>query len=262
MSSSSGSCTIAVAAHKRLSESIEKGFRVGFSAFVCRYWTREEVKVVLSLIFTPNGLSYIFESKETKQSGSKKGKNTKEENGSQEKMVARFQFFEPLPPPRKPKAAACFKNASCGPVSSVPIKNLKSSPSAITDPNQCTRLLLVKFRGKTVILPHCRWYDFAAEILAWCFSTLIDASFEILPLKSSSMIPFLQGSKWFPCNELILGSLAKNVTAVDKGGRRTEGEEMKEISEGLSGRSNWLTRFLNFGTEDAKAVLTTLTVTK
>ncbi|KAH7866647.1 hypothetical protein Vadar_023224 [Vaccinium darrowii] len=76
------------------------------------------------------------------------------------------------------------------------------------------------------------------------------------------LIPImLEGSKWLPCNELILGSSARNVMAVDNGGRRTEGEETKEISKGSSGRSNWLTRLLNFGTEDAKAVFTALSVT-
>lgn len=87
------------------------------------------------------------------------------------------------------------------------------------------------------------------------------ASLGISPLKASSIIPFLQGSKWLPCNELILGSSARKATAVDKGGRRTDGEERKEISVELSGRSSWLTRLLNFGAEDAKAVLTALTVT-
>ncbi|KAG5543349.1 hypothetical protein RHGRI_016170 [Rhododendron griersonianum] len=85
----------------------------------------------------------------------------------------------------------------------------------------------------------------------------------ISPFKASSIVPFLQGSKWLPCNELILGS-ARNVT--DKGGRRSDGGEKaaREVSEGAvsAARSDgWLGRLLNFGAEDAKAVLTALTVT-
>lgn len=84
----------------------------------------------------------------------------------------------------------------------------------------------------------------------------------ISPFKASSIVPFLQGSKWLPCNELILGSA---INVADKGGRRTGGgEEAREVSEGgvSAARSGgWLGRLLNFGAEDAKAVLTALTVT-
>ncbi|CAK9178599.1 unnamed protein product [Ilex paraguariensis] len=84
----------------------------------------------------------------------------------------------------------------------------------------------------------------------------------ISSFKASSIIPFLPSSKWLPCNEPSIGS---GITEVDKGG--TLCGEVKEScsSEDMSGdfklsRSNWLSRMLNFCSEDAKAVFTALSV--
>ncbi|KAL6982826.1 signal peptidase I [Sarracenia purpurea var. burkii] len=87
----------------------------------------------------------------------------------------------------------------------------------------------------------------------------------ISPVKASSIIPFLLGSKWLPCNDSILGSASREV---DKGG--TQGSEREEIDcsedlpKGFSPRaferSNWLSKLLNCCSEDAKAVFTALTV--
>ncbi|KAA8528577.1 hypothetical protein F0562_035932 [Nyssa sinensis] len=87
----------------------------------------------------------------------------------------------------------------------------------------------------------------------------------ISPFKASSIIPFLQGSKWLPCNEPTPGS---GCNEVDKGGTQCSEAEVDDISVDVSksisrkafGRSNWLSKLLNFCSEDAKAVFTALSV--
>lgn len=99
----------------------------------------------------------------------------------------------------------------------------------------------------------------------------------ISPFKASSIIPFLAGSKWLPCNEI--GS-----TEVDKGGTKAQaklkvassssnsecvksgsGSHLEGMPQGFSvkaefERSNWLSRLLNCCSEDAKAAFTALSV--
>ncbi|GMH23211.1 hypothetical protein Nepgr_025054 [Nepenthes gracilis] len=89
----------------------------------------------------------------------------------------------------------------------------------------------------------------------------------IAPFKASSIIPFLQGSKWLPCNEpLAPGSKSCDV---DKGGTtdccslvNDEGvvEVSREMKQKCIERNNWLTKLLNIWSEDAKAVFTAVTV--
>lgn len=87
----------------------------------------------------------------------------------------------------------------------------------------------------------------------------------ISPVKASSIIPFLQGSKWMPCNDPVRGSGGYEV---DKGGTVDEGEEegdcFEDVSKGFSQRGlerrNWVSRFFNFRSEDAKAAFTAVTV--
>ncbi|KAK9270420.1 hypothetical protein L1049_025999 [Liquidambar formosana] len=87
----------------------------------------------------------------------------------------------------------------------------------------------------------------------------------ISPFKATSIIPFLQGSKWLPCNESVQEPGSNDV---DKGGTLcSEGEDGQTSSGVLERfdvkgfeRSNWLSRLLNFCSEDAKAVFTALTV--
>ncbi|CAL5349120.1 unnamed protein product [Camellia sinensis] len=89
--------------------------------------------------------------------------------------------------------------------------------------------------------------------------------FGISPGKASSMIPFLQGSKWLPCNEPSPVSASNEV---DKGGtlciKNDCSVEEEDISKVYSRtpfeKTNWLSRFFNFRSEDAKAVFTALTV--
>ncbi|KAI3762903.1 hypothetical protein L1987_53345 [Smallanthus sonchifolius] len=88
--------------------------------------------------------------------------------------------------------------------------------------------------------------------------------FGISPLKASSVIPFLQGSKWLPCNEI-------NSTEVDKGGTRTMKNDQPasvpvKRCDVVSGKgsivekNNWFSKLLNVCSDDAKAAFTALSV--
>ncbi|CAI9265484.1 unnamed protein product [Lactuca saligna] len=87
--------------------------------------------------------------------------------------------------------------------------------------------------------------------------------FGILPLKASSMIPFFQGSKWLPCNEI-------NSTEVDKGGtsstksNQTTTDCVKTCNVAstkiIVERNNWFSKLLSVCSDDAKAAFTALSV--
>ncbi|KVH98341.1 Peptidase S24/S26A/S26B [Cynara cardunculus var. scolymus] len=88
--------------------------------------------------------------------------------------------------------------------------------------------------------------------------------FGISPLKASSIIPFLQGSKWLPCNEI-------NSSEVDKGGTKTKNNNQSssdclkscDVVGGkamIVERNNWLSKLLNVCSDDAKAAFTALSV--
>ncbi|KAK7352380.1 hypothetical protein VNO80_17800 [Phaseolus coccineus] len=77
--------------------------------------------------------------------------------------------------------------------------------------------------------------------------------FGISPFKTSSIIPFLPGSKWLPCNES-----APNPTSweVDKGGtKRAVENDVPSFA-----KTSWLSRLLNVSSEDARAAFTAITV--
>ncbi|XP_058786243.1 thylakoidal processing peptidase 1, chloroplastic-like [Vicia villosa] len=82
----------------------------------------------------------------------------------------------------------------------------------------------------------------------------------IAPFKTSSIIPFLQGSKWLPCNESV--PVPDSTTwEVDKGG--TECVTVSTTKSRLSQKettSGWISKLLNVCSEDAKAVFTAVTV--
>lgn len=87
----------------------------------------------------------------------------------------------------------------------------------------------------------------------------------ISPFKATSILPFLRGSKWLPSNETTEDSRSIDV---DKGGTNCSASEASKPSvvisqefdvKGLE-RSNWLSKLLNFNSEDAKAVFTALSV--
>ena len=81
----------------------------------------------------------------------------------------------------------------------------------------------------------------------------------IAPFKASSILPFFQGSKWLPSNESAS-------VIVDNGGTAqcceiAESERESLIERKALEKSGWLSKILNFCSEDAKAVLTAVTVT-
>ena len=82
----------------------------------------------------------------------------------------------------------------------------------------------------------------------------------ISPIKATSIIPFLQGTKWLPCNESTPVAASYEV---DKGGTLC----LQENDCGDSGfnhkgfeKTSWFSRLLDSCSEDAKAVFTYLTV--
>ncbi|GLT57910.1 hypothetical protein SLA2020_308470 [Shorea laevis] len=93
----------------------------------------------------------------------------------------------------------------------------------------------------------------------------------ISPIKPTSIIPFLQGSKWLPCNEPA--SPGSDSAEVDKGGTIQldsggvgGGSQVGnctvslEFDQKVLGKSSWLSKMLNICSEDAKAAFTALTV--
>lgn len=94
--------------------------------------------------------------------------------------------------------------------------------------------------------------------------------FGISPIKTSSIIPFLQGSKWLPCNE----SVPDPTWEVDKGGTPSVVEAASASAATATAtatvavsansreleRTSWITRMLNVCSEDTKAAFTAITV--
>ena len=87
-----------------------------------------------------------------------------------------------------------------------------------------------------------------------------DSVFGISPFKAAQILPFLQSSKWLPCNEAA--APGPNSSDVDRGGtcekRRTVSLEINGKEFDSSG--NWLSKMLSACSEDAKAVFTAATV--
>ncbi|KAF9668616.1 hypothetical protein SADUNF_Sadunf14G0022100 [Salix dunnii] len=91
----------------------------------------------------------------------------------------------------------------------------------------------------------------------------------ISPFKAVSILPFLQGSRWLPCNEAALGSRSSEV---DKGtcvGTVKSVEKVSKSSTSVSFQINgkefersgsWFSRAYNICSEDAKAMFTAATV--
>lgn len=84
----------------------------------------------------------------------------------------------------------------------------------------------------------------------------------VSPFKASSIIPFLQGSKWLPCNEPSSYSRRNDV---DKGGTGEvscgDGSLSMQLQpKELDKSGSWLSKLLNSCSEDAKAAFTAVTV--
>ncbi|MBA0623581.1 hypothetical protein Godav_009034 [Gossypium davidsonii] len=82
----------------------------------------------------------------------------------------------------------------------------------------------------------------------------------IASFKATSIIPFLQGSKWLPCNEPTPGGLES--IEVDRGGTTSNDDRnlSLELDPKALAKSSWISRVLNVCSEDAKAAFTALTV--
>ncbi|KNA08707.1 hypothetical protein SOVF_160250 [Spinacia oleracea] len=98
----------------------------------------------------------------------------------------------------------------------------------------------------------------------------------VTPLRGASIIPFLQVSKWLPCNEPAL--MRSTSSDVDRGGTSNILEESKikkkvesrnsaavDVSKVIAqqkviDRKSWLSKMFNFSSDDAKAVFTAVTV--
>ncbi|KAK1555435.1 hypothetical protein Q3G72_026330 [Acer saccharum] len=85
----------------------------------------------------------------------------------------------------------------------------------------------------------------------------------ISPFKASSILPFLQGSKWLPCNEQATSHGSEEV---DKGGTNNRincsdiNENHSTLSFDLKTKESWMSKLLNCCSEDAKAAFTAVTV--
>ncbi|ESQ51546.1 hypothetical protein EUTSA_v10016873mg [Eutrema salsugineum] len=79
----------------------------------------------------------------------------------------------------------------------------------------------------------------------------------ISPFKASSMIPFLQGSKWM--NPPEIDDVDRGGTACDDVGKELGKLELSDYKES-SGGSGWVNKLLNICSEDAKAAFTAVTV--
>ncbi|EOY14605.1 Peptidase S24/S26A/S26B/S26C family protein, putative isoform 3 [Theobroma cacao] len=81
----------------------------------------------------------------------------------------------------------------------------------------------------------------------------------ISPFKATSIISFLQASKWLPCNEPA--SVGPESSEVDRGGTSNEDRSLSlELDPKGFVKSSWISRLLNVCSEDAKAALTAVTV--
>ena len=81
----------------------------------------------------------------------------------------------------------------------------------------------------------------------------------ISPFKAASIIPFLQGSKWLPCNEP--GPIGPGSSEVDRGGKSNDNRTLSlELDPKAFVKSSWTSRLLNVCSEDAKAAFTAVTV--
>ncbi|ESQ36225.1 hypothetical protein EUTSA_v10008025mg [Eutrema salsugineum] len=81
----------------------------------------------------------------------------------------------------------------------------------------------------------------------------------ISPFKTSSVIPFLRGSKWMPCS--IPATLSTDFADVDRGVKACDAKVKLGLSnKGSNVGNGWVNKLLNICSEDAKAAFTAVTV--
>uniref|UniRef100_A0A2C9VYE7 Peptidase S26 domain-containing protein n=1 Tax=Manihot esculenta TaxID=3983 RepID=A0A2C9VYE7_MANES len=88
--------------------------------------------------------------------------------------------------------------------------------------------------------------------------------FGISPLRTASILPFLLGSRWLPCNEPVTGPKSIDV---DRGGAVSylRHESNSTVTLEINGKEfdkggSWLSKVFSFCSEDAKAIFTAATV--
>ncbi|KAK1436569.1 hypothetical protein QVD17_02350 [Tagetes erecta] len=88
--------------------------------------------------------------------------------------------------------------------------------------------------------------------------------FGISPLKASSIIPFLHGTKWLPCNEInsavVVKGGAMTVNNSQSGGECVKRCEVRENPAVVVESNSWLSKLMNVSSDDAKAAFTALSV--
>lgn len=83
----------------------------------------------------------------------------------------------------------------------------------------------------------------------------------VVPFRAASIIPFLQGSKWLPCNEPVL--IRSSSSEVDRGGtlnKKIVNKDEPQFSAAKVTERSWLWKLFNISSDDAKAVFTAVTV--
>lgn len=88
------------------------------------------------------------------------------------------------------------------------------------------------------------------------------------PFKATSIFPFLQGSKWLPCNESVpesdyvdKGGTNNNIKYRDSGNDDDDNVSLQLKTKEFDKSGSWLSKLLNMCSEDAKAAFTAVTVT-
>lgn len=76
----------------------------------------------------------------------------------------------------------------------------------------------------------------------------------ISPLRRSAIVPFLQGSKWLPCNELG--------TQLGDGGTVSQKQKDPILSDAIenSSKGTWLSKMISISSDDAKAAFTAFSI--
>ncbi|XP_019175092.1 PREDICTED: probable thylakoidal processing peptidase 2, chloroplastic [Ipomoea nil] len=82
--------------------------------------------------------------------------------------------------------------------------------------------------------------------------------FGISPLRRVSIVPFLQASKWLPCNEVGIGT---GSTLLDNGGAITENSKEVTIPNNSNpSTATWLSKMFSISSEDAKTAFRALSI--
>ncbi|KAL6207360.1 hypothetical protein ACLB2K_018318 [Fragaria x ananassa] len=147
------------------------------------------------------------------------------------------------------------QKADLDPSGSVPNYQSKFRPKA---PTSLYSALAEEFLGKRADTPIMSTLISVLKSTAAVTGSSPSLVNGISPVKPGTIMPFLQASKWLPCNESVP---AKLVSEMDRKVVRGDDEAAaSELSKSGLQRSGWLSRLLNSCSDDAKAVFTAVTV--